>query len=189
MESKRNIILHEAALLFREKGYSATTMRDIAFKVGIEAASLYNHISSKQDILKEICFNIAQEYINHYKSISDKNCSNEEKISSLIYLHLRMARQNVAATAVTNREWRHLEEPSFGVFMELRKMYEEGIEEIIKQGIVSNEFIAINAKVALYTILSSLRWVESWYRADREISPDIIEQDVLLFLKNGLLKR
>ena len=54
--SKRQIILEEAAKLFKDKGYGGTSMRDIAGQVGMEAASMYNHIKSKDEILEIICF-------------------------------------------------------------------------------------------------------------------------------------
>lgn len=187
--TRKEVIMHEAALLFREKGYAATTMRDIAEKVGMEAASLYNHIASKQEILSELCFHIGNQYLLHLDSITAENKSATEKIKSLIALHLRITKKEVAASAVTNREWRHLEEPSFGAFLQLRKTYEEKMESIIRDGIEAGEFIEIHPQVAMYTILSALRWVESWYRSNRKISSETIERDILTFLENGLIKK
>ncbi len=42
--SKREVIIKEASKLFKEKGFTATSMRDLAERVGVEAPSLYNHI-------------------------------------------------------------------------------------------------------------------------------------------------
>ena len=55
-ETRKEEIVNTAAKLFKEKGFSAVTMRDIAKSMGIRAASLYNHISSKQELLQDICF-------------------------------------------------------------------------------------------------------------------------------------
>ena len=60
--SKKDLILRKAAAMFREKGFAATSMRDLAESVGIEAASLYNHIRSKNEILEAICFDVANRF-------------------------------------------------------------------------------------------------------------------------------
>ncbi|MFZ1585299.1 MAG: TetR/AcrR family transcriptional regulator, partial [Saprospiraceae bacterium] len=61
--NRRDHILSEAAKIIKAQGYAGATMRDIAEAVGVEVSSLYNHISSKQEILSSICFSIGQEYI------------------------------------------------------------------------------------------------------------------------------
>ena len=67
--SKKNLILKKAAAMFREKGFSATSMRDLAETIGIEAASLYNHIRSKNEILEAICFEVANRFNTHLETI------------------------------------------------------------------------------------------------------------------------
>ena len=69
-EKRKDEIVGIAAKLFKEKGYSAITMRDIAKALDIKAASLYNHINSKQDLLKIIIISIAEEFTNRMQKIS-----------------------------------------------------------------------------------------------------------------------
>ena len=61
-ESRKEEIINAASVLFKEKGYSAVTMRDLATAMGIKAASLYNHIQSKQEILSTIIIDLAEEF-------------------------------------------------------------------------------------------------------------------------------
>ncbi|HKG68629.1 MAG TPA: TetR/AcrR family transcriptional regulator, partial [Segetibacter sp.] len=67
--SKREIIIVQAAKLFKEKGYKAASMRELATALGVEAASLYNHIESKNDLLNAICMNVANRYTSNINSI------------------------------------------------------------------------------------------------------------------------
>jgi len=62
VETRKKEIIKTATMLFKEKGYSAVTMRDIAKALGIKAASLYNHINSKQHILRDIIMIRCFEY-------------------------------------------------------------------------------------------------------------------------------
>ena len=52
----------------------------------------------------------------------------------------------------------------------------------------TGEFKEINVSVALFTLLSSLRWIELWYKPNREISPEELQADLTTFLVNGLKK-
>src|ERR1043165_1142059 len=59
--SKREVILIRAAAMFKDKGFAASSMRDLAETVGIDTARLYHHIKSKSEILQEIIFHAASE--------------------------------------------------------------------------------------------------------------------------------
>ena len=78
--SKKELILQKAASMFRQKGFAATSMRDLAETVGIEAASLYNHIQSKSEILQEIIFHTANDCNVHLNSLIDDALTNNKKI-------------------------------------------------------------------------------------------------------------
>nr|GFC94191.1 hypothetical protein [Tanacetum cinerariifolium] len=77
--TKRQVILEEAAKLFKDKGYVGTSMRDIAGQVGMEAASMYNHIKSKDEILDSICFRISDIYIAQLQEVEQLPLSFGEK--------------------------------------------------------------------------------------------------------------
>lgn len=186
--NKKGIILTEAAKLFKQKGFGGTSMRDLAEKVGIEAASMYNHIRSKDEILEEICFRIAHEYLSHISEIEDTNQSFREKIKAIIRLHVRMIINDAAAVSVANSEWKYLTEAKMVLYKEIRKDYEKRFAHIIERGIEEGEFKEVNVSVALFTMLSSLRWIELWYKPDREISPEKLEEDLINLLLNGLNK-
>ena len=109
-ETRKEEIVRVAAKLFKEKGYSAVTMRDLATEMGIKAASLYNHINSKRDILNTIIISLAEEFTNGMKLIqaSDDSCIN--KLKKIIQLHVKISSQNIYGMASLNNDWMHLEE-------------------------------------------------------------------------------
>ena len=187
-QNRRAEIIEIAAKLFKIKGFTATTMRDIAEQVGIEAASMYNHIKSKDEILQAICFKISNEYISQLNAIENQSKSPVEKIKELIRLHVRIIITDIDSISVANNEWKHLSEEALTVFKDARRDYEQRFATIIEAGIAAGELQPINISVALFTILSAVRWVELWYKNDREISPEILEENIISLLMNGLQK-
>ena len=77
--SRKDVIVRKAATLFREKGYKAASMRDLAEAVGVEAASLYNHIKSKSELLHELVFNVANRFVLKIDEIESEPISSLKK--------------------------------------------------------------------------------------------------------------
>ncbi|WP_114778905.1 TetR/AcrR family transcriptional regulator [Botryobacter ruber] len=186
--SKRDIILEEAAKLFKERGYSGTSMRDLAEKVGMEAPSMYNHIRSKDEILEIICFHIANTYVSQLSKIESSEDSFIDKLKALIRLHIRMIIEDGAAVSVTNNDWKFLPDDKLKEFKDIRRGYEKRFAAIIEQGMAAGEFHDVNVSVALFTILSAVRWVELWYRPNRGVSAKALEETITTILLNGLVK-
>lgn len=187
-QHKKELIIKEAAALFKKKGYSATSMRELAEKVGMEAASLYNHIRSKEEILEEICFRVAQQYVSHIGQIEEREISVTEKLKDLISLHVNMIIQEPNEVSVANNDWKNLSETKKETYKQIRKGYEKRIATLIQEGIRGGELKEVNVSVALFTLLSSLRWIELWYRSDREITPEQLENDMMTILIEGFQK-
>jgi AcrR family transcriptional regulator len=186
---KRELILAEAAKLFKDRGYSGTSMRDLAGQVGMEAASMYNHIKSKDELLDTICFRISDTYISQLLEIEHKAISYGEKIKSLVRLHIRLMVEDGAAVSVANHDWKYLPEPRLTEFKQARKSYEKGFAALIEAGIEAGEFRPVNASVALFTVLSAVRWVELWYRPGRGLTAEELENNIITVLLGGLEQR
>lgn len=184
--SKKQRIMEAAARLFRDRGYSATSMRDLAKAVHLQASSLYSHINSKQEILKEICFHNAHRFLAGIENIEKQNLAPREQVRQLIFLHLEVATSDATSITSFNDEWRHLEEPDLGQFITLRKRYENRFRAIIVEGINEGTFKNIDPTVALYTILSSMRWVYDWYQAGKTTSITEIGEQINQIVLSGL---
>ena len=186
---KRELILAEAAKLFKDRGYTGTSMRDLAGQVGMEAASMYNHIKSKDELLDTICFRISDMYISQLQAIEQQGIPFSEKLSSLVRLHIRLMVEDGAAVSVANHDWKYLPEPRLTEFKQARKNYEKGFAALIAAGIAAGEFRPVNVSVALFTVLSAVRWVELWYRPGRGLSAEELESNILTVLLGGLEQR
>jgi len=134
---RKTEIINCAAKLFKEKGYSAVTMRDIAQALDIKAASLYNHIKSKQEILVLIVIEIAEEFTNTINEIVLSETTTIQKLEKVIQLHIDITIRNPEAIACLNNDWMHLTDEELTYFVKMREDYEESFRDIIKSGITS----------------------------------------------------
>jgi AcrR family transcriptional regulator len=186
--SKKDLILMRASSMFREKGFPATSMRDLADAVGIEAASLYNHIQSKSEILQGIIFKIANDCHTHLEEIDGSNISSIKKVESLIRFHTQMMITRFDAYTVMINEWIHLTEPYLTNFITQRRSYVQKMEKIIEEGIKNKEMQPVLPYVAMLTILSSVRGLEFWHRSGKKITPQTMEDNMVQHLISGLKK-
>lgn len=184
--SRKQQIHQQATVMFRAKGYTASSMRDLAQVLGIEAASIYSHINSKQQILHKICFEMASTF---FKAIETNNLTDPVKRLRLaIIAHFKVIADYPDASAVFFNEWRHLEEPALTEFLSLRSKYQEFYSKIIQQGIETGRFRKIDHKLAMMTVLSAINWTHQWYRPDGELSKDEIGNQLSQLLISGLVK-
>ncbi len=181
--NRKTEILETAAILFKKRGYSAVTMRDLATALGIKAASLYNHIDSKQQILSEIVLYLAREFTSGIKEIISKDQSNIEKLQSIIKQHVILTSSYMYEMAALNNDWMHLEE-GLTEYLELRSEYENQFSLILQNGRESGELTYINEEVVLFSILSTLRNLYLWIPKKSELK----QEDLVIALSETLLK-
>jgi AcrR family transcriptional regulator len=120
---RKSQILRAAAILIKEKGYDGTSMRDLASTIPMEASSLYNHISSKDQILKLICFDMAEKFEKGLAEVNDIYFNAEEKLHLAVKNHIIILAQNPYKAYVFINEWRKLDATSLQEFINLRDNY------------------------------------------------------------------
>ena len=163
------------------------TMRDLASAVGMEAASLYNHIKSKEDILKEICFSLGETYSQNMSQVISSNSPLIEKLEALITLHIKINFQSSSLASVLNDEWRHLNEEDKKHFLDQRHQYEDNFIHVIKEGIEVGVIRNLEPRIVLYTILSSMRWLFHWYYLDRPFEYDQVKETISEMIFKSIL--
>jgi AcrR family transcriptional regulator len=187
--SRKEQVIRRAAELFREKGYVASSMRDLAQKMGIEAASLYSHIRSKEEILQSLCFDMATEFRKSLEEVERQNISASEKLRKGIIGHVQVMARDLTASAVFMNEHRHLSQPYLRDFLLLRINYINRFKAIIEEGMKSGEFKNnIDKKLAVMTLFSSLNWMPQWYDPVGNIEPVDLGLQLADMLVNGLKK-
>lgn len=185
--SRKAEIIVVAARLFREKGYRAVTMRDLAENMGIKAASLYNHIHSKQEILSLIVISTAENFTKHIDAVFPKSISSVDKLEEIIQMHIDITVHNTDFLACTNNDWMHLEKKQLVYFLGMRNTYEAKFRKIIETGIKRGELKDCDPEIVLFTILSTLRTLYLWYSKKNSLTTEQLKNEMVKVLLTGIL--
>lgn len=186
--TRKDQIRQKAQALFRERGYSATSMRDLAETLGIEAASLYNHISSKEELLQQICFSMADQFFAAVEPVVASKLSPKEKLRAAIEAHLGVIVSNADASGVFLHEWRHMGDPYLGDFKLMRRRYEKMFRAMIEEGMAQNEFRIIDPVLTTPTLLSATNWTYESDKTHRRPSSEEIKE-ITTILIEGIITR
>jgi TetR/AcrR family transcriptional regulator, cholesterol catabolism regulator len=184
--SRKDVIVSKAATLFREKGYKAASMRDLAEAVGVEAASLYNHIKSKSELLHELVFSVANKFVLKVDEIESESISSLQKMEKILRFHISEMIHHYEEVYVSDREWKHLSDPYLSNYQNQRRVYRKRLAAIIEEGIRNKEIKAIDAPTVVLLFLHAVSGIESWHRSTKKITAEELEQNMVAILIDGL---
>lgn len=175
-----------AQSLFRQKGYSATSMREIAEAVGIKAASLYNHFKKKEEILADICFDLANQFFQAIGEVESMEVSATRTLKEAIKAHVKVITKDLDASGVFLHEWRSLDDKNLQNFISQRKEYEKHFYQIIEKGIQKEEFKSVDTHFFCLGLFSAMNWLYDWYKPTGKLSPEDIANQLFHLLFDGL---
>jgi AcrR family transcriptional regulator len=187
ISTKEAEILDAAARLFKEKGFHATSMQDIANAVGLQKGSLYYHIASKEELLFRISHAAISAIIAHLEEITQAPLSPTEKLRQAIENHVVTLCDRIDLLSVFLKESRTLTAEQQAQILEQRKRYEELFAGILREGIAAGEFRPVDVPVVTVGLLGMLNWMHQWYRPEGRLSPQQIADIFIDLALRGLL--
>lgn len=185
----RDEILEAAAVVFREKGFHAASMRDIANAVELRKASLYHHISSKQEILLALLDRAMDILIVRIGEIAAQPTTPTDKLSQSIRCYLKTLTEHRDLAAVLLLEYRSLEPKLKSQHIPRRDQFEALWREMIQEGVEGNIFSTPDVSVATKTLLGGMNWVITWYQPSGPLTGSGIAQHITDLFLEGLLLR
>lgn len=186
ISKRKREILNAAAILFRYKGYAATSMRDLAEKVGLEVSSLYSHIKSKEEILNTLCFHCANLYSEGLNQIIEMDTDAMQKIDAIMDLHINIAIDHPSSITVFNDEWKHLSPDDLAHFLKIRKSYEKEVKSILQEGIDAKQFKDYRPDILMNTILSAMRWIHYGNHDYDPVERSAVQSTVKNLIRSGI---
>jgi AcrR family transcriptional regulator len=164
MSARREELTRIAARLFAEQGYQSTSLADLAQALGVQKASLYHHIDSKEDLLWEVAWEGAEAF---HAGLDDvpADAPAAERIRLALRAHLAVVGGQLDVATVFVREWRHLSADRRGRFIAERRRYEERIRELFRAGVEESQLRTdLDIATAALLFLSAANWAYTWLR-------------------------
>ncbi len=166
--ARREALVKAAASVFQEKGFSATSIDDIARVAGIDRASIYYYAGGKQELFDEVVLGAFVANIEMAEAVRDSEATSADKLRRLIeellisygryypYLYVFLQEDASRLAGGSRRD---------GVdHVELYRRFERALEAIIQQGIDGGAFRSdIGARLACYGILGMANWTHRWF--------------------------
>ncbi|MCA9913251.1 MAG: TetR family transcriptional regulator, partial [Anaerolineae bacterium] len=159
-------------------GYEATTMKDIAARVNLTAASLYHHFRNKDFLLLAVLEKGLEQAIQQIEPIMQQDIASAEKLKEMIHTHVGGVTDNPAyGTAMVfeikallnassaergNDQDEYIERRD--AFFAQRDYFEALFRQVIKEGIASSEFREVDAGIVTKAILGANNWVGVWFK-------------------------
>jgi TetR/AcrR family transcriptional regulator, cholesterol catabolism regulator len=184
MSARRSELTREAARLFAEKGYHGTSIGDLAKALGVQKASLYAHIQSKQDLLYETMRDGATAFHAALDAIPD-DLPAVEKIRLALRGHLRVVADQLDVATVFVREWRYLEGVRREEIVAERRRYEDRVRGLFREGRELGELRTdLDDASAALLALSATNWAYTWLQAGHDT--DELADRFFLTLLDGI---
>ena len=164
-------ILDAAADLFCEKGFYAATTRELATRLNIQQASLYHHISNKEELLHRICRQVTDCFLTDLRVAMNQENTPSGRISAFIEAHLQIMAQNPRQTLAMVTEFRALSRLHFAEIAESYKEYSHLLDSELnaarQSGILRTD---IPTKYIRLALLNTLNWTPRWFHTSGPLS-------------------
>lgn len=184
----REDILDAAAQVFRQKGFHGASMSDIAGVVNLQKASLYHHVSSKQEILLALLDRALGMLTDHIADVASQSIPIDQKLRQMIHAYLSALADNSDLSAVLLFEHRSLDKKTHARHVPQRDKFEALWRDVINEGVRSKIFECADVDMAVRALMGVMNWTLTWYRPEGSKSIEQIADGYADLLFHGLLK-
>ncbi len=189
MSLRKEKIIEAAVELFEEKGYTATSVQDIADKLGFTKAALYYYIQSKEEVLWEIFDKTMTTAERRMQELMNQDMSVVERIKKIIYNHIMNVRDEAPYMVIFFTERAHLPAGRLEEINARRRSYEEKIAAVFRDGVTQGVLEPLDVLPTVYGILGMCNWMYHWYNPKGPCSPEDIAELYSQIILRGILKK
>ena len=188
-EQKLEGLLEAAAGLMAKRGFSQTTIRDVARETGFSLAGMYHYFESKEDLLFQIQHGTFSRLLAEQEDQAARAADPEDRLRKLIATHLAFFQHHSGEMKVCTFELESLTGESYEAIEDLRRRYFRLTAQVVAELLgVEGKGGRAQAKVRHLTlfIFGALNWVFMWYQAEKDVSISTLARDMTEFVMGGL---
>jgi AcrR family transcriptional regulator len=186
---RRADVVQLAGELFAQKGYRATTVREIADAAGILSGSLYHHFDSKESIGDEILSSFINDVLADYRAAVASAGSPREVLEQIVRSTSHTLSRHRAALAMLQNDWSYFStQPRFGYLRSALAEFEGTWVTQLELGQESGLFRAdLDARLT-YRLLRDVLWIPAQWRVSGGYTTDQVAEALLRLLFEGITK-
>lgn len=180
--------MESAAQLFAEKGFAATSVREIAEAAGLTKAGLYYHIDEKGDLLRHLCEQSISEILERVREAVAGAEGPVAKLAAVIAEHAAYFIAQPHSLTVLNREMGHLAPAPRRDIMRLQRQYLDLIRALVREGQGQAVLKSGDDTVAAYALLSVLNGLDRWYDPKGAVPPRALVRQIETIFLTGMAR-
>jgi AcrR family transcriptional regulator len=185
----KELILEAAAQIIRQKGFHATSMQDIAAAVSLQKASLYHHVTSKQDILLDLLDQALDMLTDRLLLVIQQDLPADEKLRQAMESFIQILAEHSDLVSVLLLEHRSLDAEFQSRHIARRDRFEKLWRDLIQEGIDTGKFSAYDPALTARALLGVMNWTITWYRSSGPLPVQAITDHMANLFINGLSPR
>ncbi len=163
-----------AARLIGIHGFEAVSLREIAATVGLQVGSLYNHISSKQDLLFNILHAAMKDAVEGMNAQVTPIDNPIDALRAFVRFHIAFHTERISEAVIATQELRSLSSANRKRILALRDEYDAGLRKILRAGCKSGAFAIENVQLCEYAIIAMLSGISWWFNPRGALSRDAL---------------
>ena len=167
---QRKTVLEVAAKMFSERGFSGTSLGDVAENLEISRPALYYYFSSKQEILSSLVDEISVKSKKAIEEIRGNTADPVTKLHEMTYRQLLFVMRNKLPYMVVIKTEEELVSKTRKLNLEAKKAVLESFQSVVQEGIDKGHFRKMDSAVAALAIIGMCSWCALWFKADGRLS-------------------
>lgn len=182
-DQRLDTLLAAAAKTFAERGYHATSMRDLARASGFSLAGMYHYVKSKEELLFQIqdrCFTLVLEGAREAVGAA---ADPEARVHAFIRHHVTFFAAHMDEMKVLAHEEAELTGTMRAQLRRRKKEYVGLLEQLL--GDVPDAHA--DPHIAAYALFGMMNWIYTWYHPAGPASPATLAEELASLFLNGYI--